>query len=513
MEQNKTTPRAWAETACLILLVLSFFSMMFVTPLRSAIFFPLVFAALIAYSLYRDVRVECADELEVGIPRYTPILNAGHFFFMIALVLVFSHVFWGGISWLRLASFLADLTISVSIYYLILALCLPALRRWFNARTCGVLWMLPLLLVIFYYAEGTSLHRRPLFVLDIPQELLLPLLAVWLGGAALVLGWNILSHLRFRRFLLKDAVPAEDEATRTVWTQVCREAHRKDIPPVSRSANAKTPLSIGLFHPHVVLPEKDYTQEDLALVLKHELVHIMRQDSQNKFFLAFLRALGWFNPLMWLAMRKSSDDFELSCDETVLQSADEDQRQRYAGLLLHTAGDQRGFTTCLSASASALRYRMRAVVLPSRRFVGGLLAGVLVFLLFSMSGHVALSLGRGSGEELLFPGGREACSLVSVLDQRFGKRYESADGDAILDYLSDLPLQQISGNFSFAPDSFSWEEDSQELYFQLESGEQRFSLSLTALGLQANNGPQPDSYLVDADIDWAYLESLLGPAA
>ena len=68
---------------------------------------------------------------------------------------------------------------------------------------------------------------------------------------------------------------------------------------------------------------------------------------------------------MWMAMERSAQDMELSCDETVLLEADDVTRRRYAGLLLATAGDSRGFTTCLSASASALRYRLRNVSIPS----------------------------------------------------------------------------------------------------------------------------------------------------
>ena len=45
--------------------------------------------------------------------------------------------------------------------------------------------------------------------------------------------------------------------------------------------------------------------------------------------------------------------------ETVLLDADSSVKRQYAGLLLKTAGDERGFTTCLSASAGALRYRLK----------------------------------------------------------------------------------------------------------------------------------------------------------
>ncbi len=90
---------------------------------------------------------------------------------------------------------------------------------------------------------------------------------------------------------------------------------------------------------------------------------------------------GKFNPFLWIAMKKSAEDLELSCDEAVLVHADADTRRRYAELILKTAGDSRGFTTCLSASAASLRYRLRQVVRPGRRHSGALLAGLFFFLL------------------------------------------------------------------------------------------------------------------------------------
>ena len=137
-----------------------------------------------------------------------------------------------------------------------------------------------------------------------------------------------------------------------IFGQVC--THSGNRPPLYRSAEVWTPLTIGLFAGArvVVLPERDYTDEELRLVLTHEAVHIARCDAASKLALVSVTALFWFDPLVWLAMRRSADDIELSCDESVTLGADEAERRRYADLILSSAGDERGFTTCLSARAS-----------------------------------------------------------------------------------------------------------------------------------------------------------------
>ena len=475
-------------------------------------------AAMVALSLYRDARTEQDPDPENRVPRYTPILSIFYLFFLAAIPILGrplmgrSQLLWGD----TLAE-IGSVLLTASLYYILLALFLPLLRKHFTARTCAGFWLLPALLI--YTLMGLPLRRRPLLVLDLPKHLLPLFLTLWLGGAAVLMAWAILSHLYVRHRLLKGAQRVEDPATLAVWEQICTQARQKKQPPIYRSSRTRTPLSIGLFSftVRVVLPEQDYAPEDLALVLKHELVHIMRQDSQTKFFLTLLRALCWFNPLMWLAMRKSADDMELSCDETVLLDTDQAQRDRYAALLLHTAGDQRGFTTCLSASAAALRYRMRAVVAPTRRKVGGLLAGVLVLGLFSLSGTVTVSPRQGTAEELTMPQGVEDYRLSGAFDLRTQDYYGDVDGEALLAYLGTLPLRQIPGQYLLTPSGRSYEPNGHYLEFKIynQEGLRYFKLSAQGLHVCRSNyaeDPRDESYLLDTAPDWDHIRALLGEA-
>ena len=159
--------------------------------------------------------------------------------------------------------------------------------------------------------------------------------------------------------LLTSAEPVMDPGVLRLWEEEqtafqVKQGYKKDPQPIPlvRSERITTPLTIGLLKNSVcmVLPQKDYTEEEYRLIFQHELTHIGREDNGNKFFLTFCTAMCWFNPLMWIAMRQCAADLERSCDETVLLNADMETKKQYAFLLLKTAGDDRGFTTCLSAS-------------------------------------------------------------------------------------------------------------------------------------------------------------------
>ena len=187
----------------------------------------------------------------------------------------------------------------------------------------------------------------------------------------------------------------------------------------------------------------------IITIFRHELQHIRRCDTRTKAFLGFCTAMCWFNPLMWIAKRKVSDDLELSCDEAVLEGSDEKIRRKYAELLLRTAGDGRGYTTCLSAAASSLRYRLKNVITLHRRFAGGVVVGAAMLVLLMGSGSIALSDSGGTVKELIFDKAPEEIFIDSVFTYRWNENlrgFSSIYGweeSALTEYIASLHVKQV----------------------------------------------------------------------
>lgn len=396
--------------------------------------------------------------------------------------------------------------LQLALYDSLLLLLLPLLRRFLQPQTCVVLWLLPNYLYLVLSGENYQLSR-PLVVIPISRQILLPICLLWLTGFIGILGWKILSHLRFRRRILKDAKTVTDPLTARLWEELKQWAGQpKKRWPLLVSPAVSTPLSIGLFSStiRVVLPERNYTQEELTLILRHELIHIGRGDSSAKFFLTFCTALCWFNPLMWAAMRQGAEDLELSCDQEVLDWTDETGRQEYARLLLRTAGEQAGFTTCLSASASSLRRRLRRALHPGQRHICGLLVGLTAFALFLTVGWATLSYDV-TGREVFFPGGaREDWTLAD-----FYEPGTVTDPEALLDYLAGLELQCLAGQYALPQ-----QKQARELTLFLDGPEGTRYVSLhgdvvRSAPINAPSYEGRNSYLVTDGVDWDYLDTLL----
>jgi len=433
-------------------------------------------------------------------------------FFIVALVMD------GG---LRTSATLVDwglLSLYISIYYAVLLLLLPLLRRIFSAWACASLWLIPNLLYFTIYITNRS--ANPLFIITVPHRWLSIFIWIWAIGFVSVVIWQLISHLRYRRLLLKDAEEFTDNTVLSLWYNEAKRHGVKPQIPVMISESISTPITIGCFDRtmRLVLPKQSYTEEDFRLIFRHELRHILRTDTRTKMFIGFCTAICWFNPLSWVARRKASEDLELSCDEAVLDGADEKLRKQYAELLLKNAGSSRGYTTCLSASASSLRYRLRNIVRPARRLSGSVVVGLAIFALLMTVGTVAVAGSPDTVEELLFD---KAPSEIAIKDIDTSKWSEEHYGycsvygwneSGLTEYISSLRVKQVySGNYTF---SYSGVRYLAVDYEEIIDGEvASLTRFLITDELLIANIPYDDygniTFLLEDEIDWEYLNTLL----
>ncbi len=389
------------------------------------------------------------------------------------------------------------------VYYLVLTPLLPWLRERVSAWACAVLWLLPNMLYLVQI--NRVVQGRPLFVIVAPGGLAFVLLGLWVGGFYLIMLWKCAEHLAFRRRILREAAPAEAWEQALFQEELARVNFRGRKPLLLRSDAVQTPLSIGLSRrsTRIVLPGHGYTEDELRLVLRHEIVHICHDDASTKLSLVSTAAMCWPNPLVWFAMRKSAEDIELCCDEAVTFAAGADERRRYAELILSSAGDERGFTSCLSAKASSLRYRLRNVMQPGMKGSGVLAIGIAAFLLFMCVGQVALAYGGGTGEEVLFRGDDPA--LFVLEDAPY------ADVSGLNEYLSSLELREISGDYEYDADEGNY----LGLLYDGPRGQLFIGIhdeAVECIQPVSEGKSRLEIYYVPGGVDWAQLEGLIPPA-
>jgi len=165
------------------------------------------------------------------------------------------------------------------------------------------------------------------------------LTTVWLGGVAAVLLAYLGAGLSFRRQLARHGRPAGERTKQMVSD--CSRAIGLNPIPVFEMETIPGPALFGIWRPRILFPEgltAQLTDEELRLVILHELGHCKRLDLLLQGLLVVSKAIHWFNPLAWLAGRLARADRELACDEFVMAHTSNPGDMAYAKTLLRMQG-------------------------------------------------------------------------------------------------------------------------------------------------------------------------------
>ncbi len=142
---------------------------------------------------------------------------------------------------------------------------------------------------------------------------------MWIAGTLLSLGILLVGVLRLTWLAAhaRRVVPPR-------WSELANE--------ISRAYGLRRPVLLlesdhpsllvtwGFAQPKIILPAAagNWSDARMRVVLAHELAHIRRGDWIVQMSAELLRALYWFNPVMWAACRRLRLESEHACDDEVM---------------------------------------------------------------------------------------------------------------------------------------------------------------------------------------------------
>ena len=470
------------------------------------IFWALVLGSFLAFGFRRSWKAEHGGLSEWKAEKGDTVVWFDPIIFPIMLVTIAVIYYWiyGAFDGKQyILSIAIDVFIFISIYFTVLLALLPVLRKYYTAKTCATFWLIPVFL--FYQPNMQyNITTSPKIVFYIPKALMQVLLSVWIAGFVVIFLAQIISHIRFVWNLRKHSYPVDDRDLIEKWNAQKEEMEMYFPIELRYCGMIDTPLTVGMRKNHRItyLPKQIYATEDAELIFSHELHHIQRNDAHTKFFLRFCNALGWIHPLVWAAIRKAEDDLELSCDEIVLKDADSAKRKKYAELLLTTAGNACGFTTCLSASARALKYRMKATIHGKKKRLGTVILFIVMAASVFCTGKICLSTERNTiGNILHFEA--DGISEAGLASNAGKDQYVQVKNTAELtEYLSEHRAERMIFKYnqllsSAEPVLHGVVDDAAEFYI--------FDNYMEVYA----PGHRPSLYHLTEPVDWEYIRELV----
>jgi len=286
----------------------------------------------------------------------------------------------------------ADTLVTTGILVLLVLIVRKPFARHFGPRLTYALWAVPALRLVLPplpFADPVVVMPEPAAEMAVVVPVGLPVaapaaaeplwsfadlipffFALWAAGMIAVLVTAMISHGRFRREVLGEAVELE---------------------PIGKirlvmSDAVDGPVAFGLWQRYVAVPHDffaRYVAEERALAIDHELSHHRHGDLWANSAALLLLAAQWFNPFAWRAIRAFRFDQEAACDARVLTMAHCDERgertARYATAIVKAAVGPRLSLAAPMAVHDNLQERLTMLtqedISKKRGLVGRLLIG------------------------------------------------------------------------------------------------------------------------------------------
>lgn len=184
-------------------------------------------------------------------------------------------------------------------------------------------------------------QKRELTPKDFLQEYWYLIFAViWITGFIVTLFYHILQYYFVKEFYFEDAHPCTDPKILTLARTCARIYHIKRTPRLYEKKQAATPMTFGYFRHKIIFPPRTYHEDEIELILQHEMTHLKFFDAWYKTFVLFICDLYWFNPIFLLMKRMAYRDVEYVCDEYVTKKMNALDKKTYGAVILKTVTEK-----------------------------------------------------------------------------------------------------------------------------------------------------------------------------
>ena len=233
-----------------------------------------------------------------------------------------------------------EITISMSVVIMIIFLLMPVINKRYSAKWRYFIWLFIALrlvipfnitlpkapvvvnqstenLAVVVHTENTSF---PVAVMEEKEYVGLgnkstdsvnyaPIITVnellqyiWVSGVVIFILYNLINYWIFKMRVSKCCERVNISAA----NEVSELLKIKKMPEVVTCEKIISPMLIGFIKPIVILPKTDYSDDEIKVILKHELTHYKRHDLWYKLLLICANGMHWFNPIIYFIRRINS---------------------------------------------------------------------------------------------------------------------------------------------------------------------------------------------------------------
>lgn len=271
-------------------------------------------------------------------------------------------------------NWLLEQTLVLSCFILLFALCGPFLRKIIGATALYTLWLaIPIFLLVNNFGMPISVETPvQQFVVTAKETTSTITYRVENFHSAILFIWASFSVFLFVAVVRQHYAYLKQldlrSLTHTVLTDqfgVGEKANQTNL-KVYTSEHVNSPFVTGIFKPVLIVPSqfnKNFSQLQRQLILQHESVHHKRKDLIWNGLATAITILFWFNPFSWYGLRLFRQSQEVACDQRVVETLSNKERQAYASAMLDCAvhGEKLHFTVINYGAKNLMKDRITTI--------------------------------------------------------------------------------------------------------------------------------------------------------
>ena len=218
-------------------------------------------------------------------------------------------------------------------------------------------------------------------------------LFIWIGGI-ICIAFNTFRNYRTLYGVMRclpNLLDTPDNGISTILTEICKtDPVPHPVKKVIRTKYVSTPCVMGFFSPVILLPDLEFTKEELYCILQHELSHRRHKDLIWMLVTEALYMINWWNPFISLLRTQITEISELHADKTACDGLSHMQRSLYMECLMKVARNQQCKSSMPAislpfsdAAHGFLKCRFLRITdpKPNKPFIKFMLNGIAVLLL------------------------------------------------------------------------------------------------------------------------------------
>lgn len=159
------------------------------------------------------------------------------------------------------------------------------------------------------------------------------LIGIWIIGSIYNLQRYLHQSIRLNKSI-RSVQGIDDMGIISCMDMILSKSRKSAKIKIIQSDEISIPMIAGFFRPVILLPDIEFSDNELKNILLHEWTHFLHKDAWVKLSMYLISSIFWWNPFVHLLRYELNHILEIQCDLNITSKMDKEARIDYLSSIL-----------------------------------------------------------------------------------------------------------------------------------------------------------------------------------